>query len=79
MGDEHALKNKAIALEHLGRYDAALACYRRIVTGGANDPGAEWNLALFQLGYWPAFGSFFYESERELCVSTSRRQPRPMC
>ncbi|WP_257165742.1 tetratricopeptide repeat-containing glycosyltransferase family protein [Bradyrhizobium sp. SRS-191] len=49
LGDKHALKNKAIALEQLGRFDEALAGYQRAVADDASDAGAAWNLALLQL------------------------------
>jgi len=49
LGDKHALKNKAIALEQLGRFGQALATYRRVVAEDANEAGAAWNLALLQL------------------------------
>ena len=49
LGDTHALKNKAIALEQLGRFDLAIAGYRRAVAADPDDAGAAWNLALLQL------------------------------
>lgn len=49
LGDKHALKNKAIALEQLGRFDLAIAGYRRGVAADPDDAGAAWNLALLQL------------------------------
>lgn len=47
--DKHAQKNKAIALEQLGRFDQAFAAYRQAIAGDPDDAGAEWNLALLQL------------------------------
>ncbi|BAM92763.1 putative TPR domain protein [Bradyrhizobium oligotrophicum S58] len=49
LGDTHALKNKAIALEQLGRFDLAIAGYRRAAAADPDDAGAAWNLALLQL------------------------------
>src|SRR5262249_48929162 len=47
--DKHALRNKAIALEQLGRFDQAIAVYRQAIAEDPNDAGAEWDLAVLQL------------------------------
>jgi tetratricopeptide (TPR) repeat protein/ADP-heptose:LPS heptosyltransferase len=49
LGDTHALRNKAIVLEQLGRCDQAIAVYRQAIAADPNDAGAEWNLAVLQL------------------------------
>ncbi|HVH81712.1 MAG TPA: tetratricopeptide repeat protein, partial [Stellaceae bacterium] len=49
LGDKHALRNKAIALEQLGRLDQAMAAYRQAIAMDPDDGGAEWNLAMLQL------------------------------
>jgi len=47
--DKHALRNKAVALEQLGRFDQAIAAYRQAIAEDPDDASAEWNLALLQL------------------------------
>lgn len=47
--DKHALRNKAIALEQLGRFDQAVAAYRQAIAEDPSDASAEWNLALLKL------------------------------